>query len=92
MGSEEIQLVLTSALHKGTQPRPLYPRERTPDTHRTGDWVGPSAGLDVSEETTFTAPARNQTPDRAASTPVLGSISFSPKNLLHGVIWDHYFI
>jgi hypothetical protein len=29
-----------------TTPRPLYPRER-PDTHCTGGWVGPRAGLDV---------------------------------------------
>jgi hypothetical protein len=28
---------------------PLYPRER-PDTHCTGDWVGPRAGLDVCEK------------------------------------------
>jgi hypothetical protein len=28
-----------------TTPRPLYPRER-PDTHYTGGWVGPRAGLD----------------------------------------------
>ena len=28
-----------------TMPRPLYPRER-PDTHCTGGWVGPRAGLD----------------------------------------------
>jgi hypothetical protein len=25
----------------------LYPRERTPGTHCTGGWVGPSAGLDT---------------------------------------------
>jgi hypothetical protein len=29
--------------------RPLYPRER-PGTHFTGGWVGPRAGLDVSEK------------------------------------------
>jgi hypothetical protein len=29
-------------------PRPLYPRERIPGTHWTGDWVGPRAGLDTA--------------------------------------------
>jgi len=28
-----------------TTPRPIYPREG-PDTHCTGGWVGPRAGLD----------------------------------------------
>jgi hypothetical protein len=32
-----------------TTSRPLYPRER-PGTHCTGGWVGPRAGLDVSEK------------------------------------------
>jgi hypothetical protein len=32
-----------------TTPWPLYPRER-PGTHCTGGWVGPRAGLDLSEK------------------------------------------
>jgi hypothetical protein len=32
-----------------TTPRPLYPREK-PGTHCTGGWVGPRAGLDVSDK------------------------------------------
>jgi hypothetical protein len=32
-----------------TTPRPLYPRKRS-DTHCTGGWVGPRAGLDVCEK------------------------------------------
>ena len=32
-----------------TTPQPLYPRER-PDTHCTGGWEGPRAGLDVCEK------------------------------------------
>jgi hypothetical protein len=28
-------------------PAALYPRERTPSTHRTGGWVGLRAGLDT---------------------------------------------
>jgi hypothetical protein len=28
-------------------PAALYPLERTPGTHCTGDWVGPRAGLDA---------------------------------------------
>jgi hypothetical protein len=27
----------------------LYPRETAPDTHLTGDWVGPRIGLDITE-------------------------------------------
>jgi hypothetical protein len=42
----------TSALDGGewsaSRPgRALAPRERTPDTHCTGGWVGPRAGLDT---------------------------------------------
>jgi hypothetical protein len=32
-----------------TTHRPLYPRERH-DTHCTGGWVGPRAGLDMCEK------------------------------------------
>jgi hypothetical protein len=28
-------------------PTALYPQEKTPDTHWTGDWVGPRACLDT---------------------------------------------
>jgi hypothetical protein len=34
-------------------PRPLYPRERTPDTHWIGGWVDPRAGLDDVEKRKF---------------------------------------
>jgi hypothetical protein len=29
-------------------PRPLCPRERAPDTHWIGGWVGPRAGQDTA--------------------------------------------
>jgi hypothetical protein len=46
--------LLTSALHGGEwlASRPGYalpPRERTPDTHWTGGWVGLRAGLDTED-------------------------------------------
>jgi hypothetical protein len=41
-------------------PRPLYPREKIPDTHRIGGWMGSRVGLnDVEKRKILTG---NQTP------------------------------
>jgi hypothetical protein len=46
-------LILDIGARKGwvvsTTPLPVHPRER-PGTYCTGGWVGPRAGLDVSEK------------------------------------------
>jgi hypothetical protein len=41
------------------QPRPCFiPGERTPGTHTTGGWVGPSAGLDTEARGKIRSPLR----------------------------------
>jgi hypothetical protein len=53
----EIHIFLTSALVGGewsaSRPSRFTPRERTPNTHWIGGWVGPRAGLDNVEKRKF---------------------------------------
>jgi hypothetical protein len=52
-------------------PPPLYPRERTPDTHWIGDWVGPRAGLDAVAKRKIPSPFRESNSDHPAYNPPL---------------------
>jgi hypothetical protein len=49
----------------------LYPRERTPGTHWTGGWVGPTAGLDAGARRKILCPCRGSNPDRPTILPEL---------------------
>jgi hypothetical protein len=43
--------------------QPLHPRERTPDTHWIGGWVGLRAGLDAVVKKKILSPCRESNPD-----------------------------
>jgi hypothetical protein len=47
-------------------PRPLYAKERAPDTNWIGGWVGPRAGLDAVEWRKIVCPCRESNPGRPA--------------------------
>jgi hypothetical protein len=51
-------------------PATIYPLERTPGTHWTGDWVGPRAGLEpeVKGKILFPLPGTNS--DRPVVQPI----------------------
>jgi hypothetical protein len=65
---------LTSALDGGewsaSRPDALCPGERTLDTHCTGGWVGPRAGLDTEVRGKIHCPCRGSNPDH----PVVQSV------------------
>jgi hypothetical protein len=50
--------------------RPLYLRGKSPFTNRTGGWVGPRAGLDVTEKRKISFPCRESNPGRPACSLV----------------------
>jgi hypothetical protein len=50
--------------------RPLWPEERAPGTHYTGDWVGPRADW-TRWRKKFPASAGNWVPDHPARSPAL---------------------
>jgi hypothetical protein len=50
-------------------PAALYPRERTPDTHCTGGWVGPRRGLDTEARGEILSPLPEIEP-RSPGRPV----------------------
>jgi hypothetical protein len=49
--------------------RAFTPGERTPDTHCTGDWVGPRAGLDTEARGKILCLRRDRTPIARSSSP-----------------------
>jgi hypothetical protein len=49
----------------------LYPREMTPGTPWTGDWVGPRTGLDTEDRGKILYPCRGSNPDRPVIQPVV---------------------
>jgi hypothetical protein len=61
-----IHVFLTSALVGGewsaSRPCRFTPGERTPDTHSTGGWVGPRAGLDNVEKILDSTGTQTPTP------------------------------
>jgi hypothetical protein len=76
-----------------TTPLPLYPRER-PDTHCTGGWVGPRAGLDVCEKS---HPTGIRSPGRPVRSQSLYRLSYPAHWLYESVasysesnFWSHY--
>jgi hypothetical protein len=50
--------------------RAFTPGERTPGTHWTGGWVGPTAGLDTEAGGKILCPRRESNPDRPVVQPV----------------------
>jgi hypothetical protein len=50
--------------------RPLYPKERAPDTHWIGDWVGPRAVLDAVVKRKIRSPLRESNPRTPIVQPV----------------------
>jgi hypothetical protein len=50
-------------------PRPLYLRERAPDTHWIGGWVGPRAGLDMVSKRKIPSPRREPQTDHPIGQP-----------------------
>jgi hypothetical protein len=51
--------------------RPLYPRERAPDTHWTGGWVGPRVVLDTVVKRKIPSPHRESNP----RTPIVQHVA-----------------
>jgi hypothetical protein len=56
-------------------PRSLYPRERSPDIHWIGGWVGLKAILQAVEKIK-TCPSRESIPGRPARGPLLYRLSY----------------
>ena len=47
----------------------LYPRKRTPGTHQREGWMGPRAGLDVSEKRKICYPCPESNPRLSSPYP-----------------------
>jgi hypothetical protein len=64
-------------------PAVLYPVERTPGTHCTGDWVGPRASLDTEARGKILLPVPGiepRSPGRQARNQTLYRLSYSAHN------------
>jgi hypothetical protein len=74
---------MTAALEGGTgqqhSPAAFYPRER-PDTHCTGGWVGPRAGLDKCGKS---PPTGIRSPRRPARSQSLYRLSYTADIYIH---------
>jgi hypothetical protein len=66
-------------------PAALYPRERTPGTYCTGDWVGPRAGLDAQARRKILCLCRRSNPDRLARSQTLYRLSYRGSRLSYCV-------
>jgi hypothetical protein len=58
---------------------PFSPGERTPDTHCTGGWVGPRAGLDTEDRGKILSPVPSiepRSPGRPARSQTLYWLSY----------------
>jgi len=53
--------------------RQLYSQRKTPGTHCSGSWVGPTAGLDTVAKKRIPAPAGNRNPVTVLTVCVLNS-------------------
>jgi hypothetical protein len=54
--------------------------------NKSGDWLGPSAGLGILEKRKTLAPARNQTPDCTACTLVTTLTMLTPVPIWFGIV------
>jgi hypothetical protein len=48
----------------------FIPGETAPNAHRTGDWVGPRAGMNVTKKRTISYPYRESSPAFSVVQPV----------------------
>jgi hypothetical protein len=88
LGGEEVQLLLILDLSTrwgwvvSVTPRPRFtPWETTPDTHCTGGWVSPRAGLDTKTRGKIHLPLPEiepRSPDRPARSQALYWLSYPP--------------
>jgi hypothetical protein len=80
-----LEVLLQLILNLGTRwgwvvsitPRPRFtPGERTPDTHWTGDWMGPRAGLDAEARRKILCLCRGPNPGRPVRSQTRNWLSY----------------
>jgi hypothetical protein len=73
-----VPLLLISALDGGEssawRPCRFAPRETAHDTHCTGGWVGPTAGLDAMNKRITSCPCRESNLDSSAVLPITSTL------------------
>jgi hypothetical protein len=71
-------------------PAALYPQERTPDTHWTGGWVGPRAGLDTEASGKTVCLCRRSNPGRPVCCQTLHWLRYGVSKLEHQLEIGHF--